>query len=42
MEAGKDHKSRTNLKVKVLDFVQSGGPEWTVGGTIFEKELGAQ
>ena len=23
MEDGKDHKSKTNLKVKVLDFVQS-------------------
>ena len=25
-----------NLNVKVLDFVQLGGPEWTVGSTIFE------
>ena len=30
-----------NLKVKVLDFVKSGGPNWTVGSTIFEMWLGA-
>ena len=41
MEAGKDQKSRTNLKVKVLDFVQLGGPKGIVGGTIFEMWLGA-
>ena len=29
------------LKVKVLDFVKSGGPKWIVGGTIFEMWLGA-
>ena len=32
--------SRTNLSVKVLDFVLSGGPTWMVGGTIFEMWLG--
>ena len=26
--------------VKILDFVQFGGPEWTVGSTIFEMWLG--
>ena len=36
MEAGKDQQSRMNLKVKVLDFVQLGGPEWAVGGTVLE------
>ena len=30
------YTSRTNLKVKVLDFVQLGGPKLTVGRTIFE------
>ena len=30
MEAGNDQDSRTNLKVKVLDFVQLGGP----GGSV--------
>ena len=25
-----------NLKVKVLDFVQHGGPDLTVGGTVFD------
>ena len=28
------HISRTNLKVKVLDFVQFGGPMLTVGGAM--------
>ena len=30
-----------NLRVKVLDFVKSGGPKWMVGGTIFEMWLGS-
>ena len=34
------YTSSVNLKVKVLDFVKSGGPEWTVDGTIFEMWLG--
>ena len=34
------YRSRTNLVTKVLDFVQSGGPKWIVGGTIFEMWLG--
>ena len=29
-----------NLILKVLDFVKSGGPNWTVGSTIFEMWLG--
>ena len=29
-ESEQDHRSRTNLNVKVLDFVKSGGP----GGTV--------
>ena len=33
--------ANANLKVKVLDFVQFGGLECTVGGTIFEMWLGA-
>ena len=36
MEAGKDHKSKTNLSVKVLDFVQLGGPR--LFGTAFTVE----
>ena len=40
MEDGKDHKSKTNLKVKVLDFVQLGGPILTVDRTVFEMLLG--
>ena len=28
-------------KVKVLDFIKSGGPKWMVGGTIFEMWLGS-
>ena len=30
-----------NRIVKVLDFVKSGGPEWTVDRTVFEMWLGA-
>ena len=37
----RDYTSSLNRKVKVLDFVKSGGPEWTVDGTIFEMWLGA-
>ena len=29
------------FKLKVLDFIKSGGPTWTVDGTIFEMWLGA-
>ena len=29
-----------NLIVKVLDFVQLGGPDLTVGSTIFEMWMG--
>ena len=39
--SGLAHRSRTNLKVKVLDFVKSGGPKWTVDRTVFEMWLGA-
>ena len=35
------YNARLNLSVKVLDFVKSGGPKWTVGGTVFEMWLGA-
>ena len=34
------YRANLNLKVKVLDFVQCGGPEWTVDGTVFEMWLG--
>ncbi len=37
---GPYYTASLNLKVKVLDFVKSGGPEWTVGGTVFEMWLG--
>ena len=30
------HDTKVNRVVKVLDFVKSGGPELTVGGTTFE------
>ena len=33
--------SRANLSVKVLDFVQLGGPFFTIDRTIFEMWLGA-
>ena len=34
------YSTSLNLSVKVLDFVKSGGPKWTVGRTIFEMWLG--
>ena len=34
-------QGQPNFKVKVLDFVKSGGPTWMVGSTIFEMWLGA-
>ena len=36
----RDCRFRMNLSVKVLDFVQLGGPTWTVGRTIFEMRIG--
>ena len=35
------HQSNPCSKVMVLDLVQVGGPEWTVGSTIFELWSGA-
>ena len=35
------YSNRAKEMVKVLDFVQSGGPECTVDGTVFELWLGA-
>ena len=37
---GPDYRSRTNVSVKVLDFVQLGGPNWKVGSTILELRKG--
>ena len=34
------YTTNLNLKVKVLDFVKSGGSERTVGSTIFDMWLG--
>ena len=34
------YRSSLNLKLKVLDFVKSGGPKLTVDRTIFELWLG--
>ena len=34
------YSASVNLSVKVLDLVQFGGPNWTVGSTIFEMWLG--
>ena len=39
-ETGSDYKARTNLKVKVLDFVQLGGPTLTIDRTNLELWLG--
>ena len=39
-ESAMDYMSRTNLNVKVLDFVQLGGRKCIEGGTIFEMWLG--
>ena len=36
-----DYTARVSLNTKILDFVQLGGPECTVGGTVFEMWLGA-
>ena len=30
------HSSKSSFSVKVLDFVQCGGPDLTVGSTVFE------
>ena len=35
-----DYTAKVNFNVKVLDFVQYGGPTWTVDGTVFEMWLG--
>ena len=35
-----DYKLSTNLMWKVLDFVQLGGPDLTVGSTVFEMWMG--
>ena len=35
-----DYTAKAKVMVKVLDFVQFGGPKWAVGGTIFEMWLG--
>ena len=39
MGQGLDCSSRKNLNAKVLDFVQYGGPDLTVGSTVFELVL---
>ena len=35
------YSAKVNVITKVLDFIQFGGLECTVGGTIFEMWLGA-
>jgi len=35
-----DYNAKANLNVKVLDFVQFGGPDLTVDSTIFEMWMG--
>ena len=35
-----DYTANVNLIVKVLDFIQLGGPDLTVDSTIFEMEMG--
>ena len=37
---GPTYRSRTTVNVKVLDFVKSGGPDLTVGSTVFETWMG--
>ena len=39
--AGEDYTATLNVISKVLDFDQLGGPECTVGGTVFEMWLGS-
>ena len=39
-EAGSAYSASANLIWKVLDFIKSGGPELTVGRTIFELWMG--
>ena len=38
---GTVYSNRVKEMVKVLDFVQLGGPKWMVGGTVVEMWLGA-
>ena len=38
-ESAQDYMSRTNLSLKDLDFVQSGGSKLTVDRTIFDMRL---
>ena len=35
-----DYIAKVNLITKVLDFVQDGGPNLTVDGTVFEMWMG--
>ena len=40
LHAASSYSSSLNFKLKVLDFVKSGGPKGMVGGTVFEMWLG--
>ena len=40
VKRGDDYTATLNLTWKVLDFIQFGGPECTVGGTVLEMWLG--
>ena len=35
------YSAKVNRSVKILGFVQFGGPKWMVGGMVFEMWLGA-
>ena len=39
MGKAEDYEANLNLRVKVLDFVKSGGPYLTVDSTIFELRM---
>ena len=35
-EEGAFHNAKSNLMLKVLDFIQFGGPDLTIDSTVFE------
>ncbi len=39
-QASAPYAANLNLNAKVLDFIQFGGPDLTVGSTIFEMWMG--
>ena len=39
-ERGSDYRASLKVKVKVLDFIKSGGPSWAVDRSVFEMWMG--